>query len=99
MKKTCCTPICPLLIHWQVVQMITWKHSIWYHKTVSLNNYELTLGDWKIGGAAEDDKQANPIALKPAIRSQIPQKRVNLAFPNIEFWNIILKDNYSYYFS
>ena len=64
-----------------------------------LNNYELTLGDWKIGGAAEDGKHTNLIALKPAIRSQVPQKRVDLEFPNIEFWNIILKDDYSYYFS
>lgn len=61
----------------------------------SLNNYELTFGDQKIGGATEDGKQANLIA----VRSQIPQKRVNLEFPNIEFWNTILKDNYSCYFS
>lgn len=60
----------------------------------SLKNYELTLGDWKIGGAAEDDKQANLTALQPAIRSQVPQKRVHLEFPNIEFWNITLKDSY-----
>lgn len=62
----------------------------------TLKNYELTLGDWKIGGAAEDDKQANLIALKPAIRRQVPQKRVHFEFPNIEFWNITLKDSQSY---
>lgn len=62
----------------------------------SLKNYELTLGGWKIGGAAKDDKQANLIALEPATRSQVPQKRVHLEFPDIEFWNITLKDSWSY---
>lgn len=70
-----------------------------YQLVYSLNNYKLTLGDWKIGGVAEDGKQANLIALKPAIRNQVPQKRVNLEFPNIEFWDITLKDNSRYYFS
>lgn len=39
-----------------------------------LNNYELTLGDWKIDGDAEDSKQANAIALNPGIRSQYYRK-------------------------
>lgn len=65
----------------------------------SLNNYELTLGDWKVAGAAEDGKQAHLTALKPAITGHVPQERVNLELSNIEFWNIILEDNYGYYFS
>lgn len=60
----------------------------WYNRAHypvrTLNNYEFTLQDWKIGGAVEDDRQAI-IALQPAIHSQGPQKRVNLEFSNIEF--------------
>lgn len=50
----------------------------------SLNNYELALGDWKIDGAAEDGKQANAIVLKPAIRSQIPQRNFQVLTFGIE---------------
>lgn len=35
-----------------------------------LNNYELAHGGWKIDGDAEGGKQANAIALNPAITSQ-----------------------------
>lgn len=39
-----------------------------------LNNYELALGGWKIDGDAEDGKQANALALNPAIKSQYHRK-------------------------
>lgn len=72
--------------------MITRQHSIWY----SLNNYKLTFGKWRTGRSAEDGKQPSLIALKPAFRSEVPQKMVNLKFPHFELWNRVVEDNYSY---